>query len=208
MRKNKVTDTKGTVIVFHGNAGTAFHRSFYARALSRQNYRVILAEYPGYGGREGRKSEQVLVKDALDTIRLAAQEFGEPLIVWGESLGSGVVSSAVAETDTQIEGVVLFLPWDTLPKLAQKHYWYLPTRWLVLDKYNNVENLKGFDGRIAVLLAEDDKIVPIEHGKTLYDSIAAEKKLWVFEGARHNYVPVAPDLHWWKEVMKFISNGN
>jgi hypothetical protein len=88
-------EAKGTILVFHGNAGTAYHRNFYARALSIQNLRVILAEYPGYGGRAGHPSEDVLVKDALETIRLAYQEYGEPLFVWGESLGGGVVYSAV-----------------------------------------------------------------------------------------------------------------
>ncbi len=136
-------DAKGTVIVFHGNAGAAYHRSFYAKALSIQNLRVILAEYPGYGGRVGQPGEDVLVKDALETIRLAYQEYGEPLFVWGESLGAGVVSGAVSKTDIPIKGMVLFLPWDSLPNLAQTHYWYLPARWLVLDKYNNIDNLQG-----------------------------------------------------------------
>ena len=201
-------EADGTVIVFHGNAGTAFHRSHYVQALSKQNLRVILAEYPGYGGRDGRSSEKVLVADALETITLAYQEFGEPLFLWGESLGCGVVSSAIPQIKIPIEGVVLFLPWDTLPDLAQTHYWYFPTRWLVLDKFNSVKNLQGYEGRIAVLLAGNDEVVPVKHGKNLYASLTAEKKLWVFENSRHNEVPVAPQLKWWQEVVDFISNGN
>ncbi len=198
-------DTKGTIIIFHGNAGAAYQRSFYVNALSIQNLRVVLAEYPGYGGRAGKPSEDVLVKDALETIRLAHQEYGEPLFVWGESLGGGVVSSAVSKTDVPIKGVVLFLPWDSLPNLAQTHYWYLPARWLILDRYNNIENLQAYEGNIAVVLAENDEIIPVRHGKRLYDSITANKKLWLFEDARHNEMPVAAELHWWKEVIEFIS---
>jgi len=198
-------DEKGTIIVFHGNAGTAYNRSFYAKAFSYQNLRVILAEYPGYGGRAGHPSEDVLVKDALETIRLAYQEYGEPLFVWGESLGGGVVSSAVSITDIPIKGVVLFLPWDSLPNLAQTHYWFLPARWLVLDKYNNIDNLQGYEGNIAVVLAEHDEVIPVQHGKKLYESITAKKKLWLFEDAKHNEMPVEAELHWWKEVITFIS---
>lgn len=36
--------SRGTVIIFHGNAGAAWHRSFYTKALSLRNFRVILAE--------------------------------------------------------------------------------------------------------------------------------------------------------------------
>ncbi len=199
------TYAKGTIIVFHGNAGVAWHRSFYVNALSKQNMRVILAEYPGYGGREGQPSEDVLVDDALSTIRLAYQEYGEPIYLWGESLGCGVVSSALRKTDVPVQGVVLFLPWDTLPNLAQTHYPYLPARWLMLDKFNNEENLRGYEGKIAVLLAGDDEVIPIQHGMKLYDSITTEKKLWVFGGARHNEVLVSAELQWWGEVVSFIS---
>jgi alpha-beta hydrolase superfamily lysophospholipase len=206
--RDDLIDADGTVIVFHGNAGTAYHRSFYTNALSSQNVRVILAEYPGYGGRDGRPSEKVLVADALETIRLAYQDFGEPLYLWGESLGCGVISSSISQTEIPVKGVVLFLPWDTLPDLAQTHYWYFPTRWLVLDKFNNVENLQRYEGRIAVLLAENDEVVPVKHGKNLYESLITEKRLWVFENSKHNEVPVAPQLKWWQEVIEFISNGN
>ncbi len=202
------TDVKGTVIVFHGNAGVAYHRSFYVNALSKQNMRVILAEYPGYGGREGQPSEDALVKDALETIRLAYEEYGEPLYLWGESLGCGVVSSTLQKTNIPIQSVVLFLPWDTLPNLAQTHYPYLPAHWLMLDKFNNIENLQGYDGKIAVLLAGDDEVIPIQHGMKLYDSIPTEKKLWVFENARHNEVPVGAELQWWGEVVAFISKDD
>ena len=101
----------------------------------------------------------------------------------------------------------MFTPWDTLPNLAQTHYWYLPARWLVLDKYNNIENLQGYEGNIAVILAENDEVVPVQHGKKLYDSITANKKLWLFEDTKHNEMPIAAELHWWKEVVEFISEG-
>ena len=49
---------RGTAIVFHGNAGHVGHRAFYARALSPLGFRVILAEYPGYGPRAGKPGKQ------------------------------------------------------------------------------------------------------------------------------------------------------
>jgi len=198
-------DPDGTVIVFHGNAGTAYHRAFYIDALSRQNLRVILAEYPGYGGREDKPSETRLVADAVETVRIAHQAYGEPLYLWGESLGSGVASGVASQTKIPLKGLVLFLPWDSLSNLAQTHYWYLPARWLVLDQYNSVENLQRYPGNVAVMLAEMDEVVPAKHGLKLYESIDTNKKLWTFEGVGHNSIPIAPDLLWWKEINNFIS---
>ncbi len=195
---------KGTVIVFHGNAGAAYHRDYYVTALSSLGYRVILAEYPGYGGRAGSPSEEDLVKDALMTIQEVDRQFGKPLFLWGESLGSGVICSAVKRSDITIDGLVLFLPWDSLADLAQTHYWYFPARWLIRDKYNSVQNLKAYTGNVAVVLAEKDEVIPIRHGIRLFDSLATRKKKWIFDNASHNDFPLSPRLPWWKEVMDFV----
>jgi len=78
----------------------------------------------------------------------------------------------------------------------------------VLDRYNNVENLQGYEGQIAVILAGKDEVVPIKHGTRLYESLSGTKELWVFEDARHNEVPVGADLLWWKKVIAFIRDDD
>ena len=124
--QNDAEEFKGTAIVFQGNAGAAYHRGYYVDALTRLGLRVILAEYPGYGGRDGKPNESVLIDDAMETIRLAHQTYAEPLYLWGESLGAGVVAAAVKKSTIPIKGVVLFTPWESLPAVAQTHYWYFP----------------------------------------------------------------------------------
>ena len=66
------------MIVFHGNAGHAGHRRFYADALKRLGLRVILAEYPGYGPRSGNPNEASLVDDASRTMSMAAPDTAAP----------------------------------------------------------------------------------------------------------------------------------
>lgn len=198
---------KGTILIFHGNAGNALDRSFYSKALNRQGFRVILAEYPGYGGRTGSPSEDRLVTDALEIIALAHKTYPEPVFLWGESLGCGVAAAAIRQTQVPVQGLVMFLPWDCLSDLARTHYPYLPVGGLIRDRYDSVANLQGFKGRLAVLLAGDDEIIPVKHGHNLYHSIQTDKKIWVFEGATHNDMPVAPGLDWWKELTAFLLKG-
>ena len=88
----------GTFLVFHGNAGSAVDRKWYADRLAPLGFRVLLLEYPGYGPRSGGLSEDVLVADAQESIVAAAKQFGRPLYVMGESLGSGVAAAAVARS--------------------------------------------------------------------------------------------------------------
>ena len=196
---------QGTAIVFHGNAGRAVDRSYYARALEPLGYRVLLAEYPGYGGRSGRPSEATFVADARETVKRAYHEFGSPLFLWGESLGSGVAAAVAADPPVPIAGVTLITPWDSLPALAQTLYWYLPARWFVLDKFDNVKALQSYPGPVAVALAKQDEIIPIRHGLKLYESLTGPKRLWIFENAGHNSWPVQPEATWWREVAAFIA---
>ncbi len=198
---------RGLVIVFHGNAGTAWNRVYYVRALCRLGYTVLLAEYPGYGGRKGKPSEESLVSDAIQTVKLAYSQFGKPIYLWGESLGCGVVAEVVERSSLPISGVVMLTPWDSLPRLAQTIYWYLPIRWLIRDKYDNVSNLSSFNGPVAVLIAEKDEIIPPRLGLNLYESLSDPKKLWMFENAGHNDWPSNPGQAWWKEVMEFLEGA-
>ncbi len=198
--------TKGTVVVFHGNAGTAFDRRYYFDSLTNLGYRVILAEYPGYGGRSGKISEQSLIDDGYQIIKTVAQQFEQPIIVWGESLGSGVATGIINRDETLVHGAVLLTPFISMSKVAQHHYWFLFAGFFLWDRFDNVKNLKQFQGKTAILVSENDEIIPSKQGKQLYKQITSSKRMWLFEGANHNEWPTSPDNPWWKEVMDFMEN--
>jgi hypothetical protein len=194
---------KGTVIVFHGNAGTADQRSYYAEALVPLGYRVILAEYPGYGSRRGELSEASFVADARQTIALASRQYAETVIVLGESLGCGVAAAAANDPSLGIGALMLITPWDSLLAVAKSLYPLLPVGLFLKDKYDSVANLRSFRGKIAVIGAERDEILPLKHALALYDSLTAPKKMWIVKGARHNDWPMAVDEKQWREFMDF-----
>lgn len=202
-----VAEAKGTIIVFHGNAGAAWHRNYYVHALAPLGFNVVLAEYPGYGGRDGVPSEKNFVNDARSTIQLAHDTFGGRLYLWGESLGCGVAAAIAADPPVPVDGVVLVTPWDSLPDLAQDLYWYVPVRWMLRDKFNNVKNLQSFHKPVAVAIAAIDEIIPTKRSLRLYESIRTPKHLWRFENAGHNNWPTGPTEKWWREVMQFVSSA-
>ncbi|MGR9114633.1 MAG: alpha/beta hydrolase [Gammaproteobacteria bacterium] len=196
--------TQGTIIVFHGNAGSAVNRVYYADALGRLGYRVILAEYPGYGAREGNPSEHEFIADGMATTLQALAEFGGPVFLWGESIGGGVVTGIVNSRKIPASGIVLVSPFDSLPSIAGHHYWYLLGRWLTRDKFDNIRNLQEYSGKVAVIMASQDNIVPNKNTLYLFESLECPKKLWEFNEAGHNSLPLSPELAWWREVMSFV----
>jgi uncharacterized protein len=197
----------GTIVVFHGNAGSAYDRQYYVEALTPLGYRVLLAEYPRYGARRGSLGEQSLVSDAAATVKAITQEFSGPLYIWGESLGCAVATAVASDKSLLVNGLVLITPWNNLPDLAQAIYWFLPAKWLVKDRFDNAANLKDFNNPVAVLMADADEIIPNKHTLALYETIRSPKRLWVFKNSGHNTWPISADEKWWREVTDFSSGS-
>ena len=195
---------RGTLVLFHGNAGHAGHRKWYADVFTRLGLRVILAEYPGYGPRTGKVGEAALVADAAETLALARSQFQGPLVLAGESLGAGVAAGAVARAPGEIHALLLITPWDTLEHVARHHYPWAPITWILRDRYDNVNNLLGFRGPVALVIAERDSIVPGDFGRALFAGLAGPKRLWLIPGAGHNDWMGRVDAAWWQSLTGFL----
>jgi len=195
----------GTIVLFHGNGGTAFDREFYLEPLMKLGFRVILAEYPKYGGRPGKVGEKPFVNDGLETVNLAYKQYGEPLYLLGESLGCGVAAAIAKQIDIPIAGIILITPWDSLASVAKSLFPFLPVKLVLTDKYDSIENLKNYPRKISVVAAERDEILPIRHAYNLYESLPeGGKKMWVIKGAGHNDWPFYADASLFKEITDFI----
>jgi len=200
-------DARGTFIVFHGNGGTATDRDFFVKALGRLGFRVILAEYPRYGGREGELGEKAFVQDAAETVRIAFRMHGGPVYLLGESLGCGVVSATVASTPVPVAGVVLITPWDSLRSVAGDHFPFLPMRLFLKDSYDSVTNLSNYRGPIAIVGAEQDGVIPIRHARDLYGALSSPaKRMWSIPKAGHNDWPMHVGRSFWDEIACHVSS--
>lgn len=196
--------SRGTIVVFHGNAGAAHDRDYYLPALIHLGFRVLLVEYPGYGGRKGKPGEKTFVQDAQETLRQVSSQYGGQLYLLGESLGCGVVAAVAKEAPVRIDGIILITPWDTLLAVAKHHYPWLPVGLFLHDAYDSVGNLKSYAGPVAVIGAEQDEVIPLRHAQALYDSLHTRKKMWIVKDAGHNDWPLIAGPEWWKEITDFV----
>lgn len=174
------------VLMLHGNAGHALHRSDTVARLRDAGVAspIYILEYPGYGARPGTPTEENLVAAATDAIDL----LGRPIILLGESLGSGVACQAAWRRPKLVAGLVLVTPYDSLVTVARQHYPFIPAGVLLKDRYQSTRALQSFHGPLAVIVAEEDTIIPPDSGRRLFESYHGPRKLSLVPRAGHNEV--------------------
>lgn len=202
--QSKDGDPQRTLLVFHGNARDALNRSYYLTSCRQagDDRKIYLFEYPGYGARSGKPSEQSLTETAIAALDLLTAQPGHRVWLLGESLGSGVAAAVAAARPTQTAAVVLVTPFDTFVNAASAHYPWIPLSLLLHTRFDSVTNLKKYDGPVAFLLASDDSVVPAALGRRLFESYPGQKKLWEIPEATHNDVPLL--LRDWTSVVRWI----
>lgn len=201
------------VVVFHGNAGHALHREYLVRGFRSMDdgsrWEVYLAEYPGYGSRPGSPSEETLVDSGIEAVRrLLDEDADTPIYLVGESLGSGVATQVASHHGDAIPALLLITPFTNLEDVGAATFPRFLVRSLLRDRYDNESALAAYSGRVGVLVAGRDEVVPPELGRRLYDGYDGAKRLWVQEEAGHNTLDYSPNSPWWEEVGRFLKAGD
>lgn len=178
---------KPVILMFHGNAGNIGYRYYMARFWLDHGYGVLMAEYRGFGGNPGSPTEQGLYRDARAYVAwLMAKGFTPSQIVLkGESLGTAIASQMATET-SGFRALVLESAFTSSGDVAQKHYFYIPAKLLLRDRYDNLSKIRNI--KIPVLFVHGvlDHIVPYGQGKAVFDAANEPKKLAAITDAGHN----------------------
>jgi len=194
------------ILISHGNASYAMHRADYAQLLRTaapdRALSVYILEYPGYGARAGQPSQETFLAAAKEA--LAQIPTNIPVVLLGESIGTGVASATASAHPDRVAGLLLLTPFDNLASVAQHHYPLLPVRWIMRDQYPSEDWLKHYRGPVALILAADDTIVPAKFGQKLHDTYAGPKTLIIAEQADHNDLLHALPPSAWQEALNFL----
>lgn len=195
--------TTGSVLVMHGNGGCALQRGYFAQPIHEAgSFDVFILEYPGYGMRDGSPSLKSWLASGEEAFTLLSKE--KPIFLVSESLGTGVAAHLAKLHPKEIDGMVMFVPYDSLPALAQSRMPLLLPYFFLVDRYKPAEWMKDYRGPVKMILAERDEIVPPKFGQRLFDSYAGPKRLEIISGATHNEVAEQSSA-WWRETFDGIT---
>jgi fermentation-respiration switch protein FrsA (DUF1100 family) len=176
---------KPVVLYFQGNGGGLDLRAHRFRRLVDDGTGLLALCYRGYGGSSGTPTESGLIADANATYDFAAARYPvERIVLWGESLGTGVAVALAAER--RVARVLLESPFTSAVDVASAVYPIIPVRWLMKDQFRSDERIAKVKVPIFVLHGERDRVVPIALAERLYGLITAPKRFVRLPRADHN----------------------
>ncbi|MEM6688536.1 MAG: alpha/beta hydrolase [Planctomycetota bacterium] len=172
--RHLVAEPKAVWLMSHGNAGQAADRDYLVSMLG-PDVSLYVLEYPGYGSRPGSPSRSSIGEAASEAYHLVRDENPDTAIcLLGESLGSGPASELALENPPP-DKVVLVVPYDKLVNAAAHRFFFLPVRLLLLDQWDNVKALQGYDGPVEIYAAVEDEIIPFEFAESLSEQVTGSK---------------------------------
>ena len=181
-----------TLVLFHGNAGHLSNRIYKINELNKLNINILLISWRGFSGNKGSPTEKNLYQDAEAAIKwLNEQKIeNEQIILYGESLGSGVAVEIAKKND--FNGIILESPFTSIENSAKIYYPYLPVKLLLKDKYDSISKIKMINIPILIMHGKKDDVVPFAMGKELFEKANTPK---------HSYFTSEDD-----HMMEFNSN--
>ena len=173
------------IIYFQGNGGGLDLRAERFKKLTAGGVGLVALNYRGYGGSEGRPTETGIILDAKAAYDFAAARYGaNRIVLWGESLGTGVAVALAAEQP--VARVILESPYTSITDVAASIYWFAPVRLLLKDSFRSDERIAKVSVPVLVVHGERDAIVRITFGERLYALIPGPKQFIRLPEAGHN----------------------
>ena len=164
------------IVFFHGNAGHIGHRSNWFRFFKSQGFGVLAASYRYNAGNEGEPSEEFLLKDGQAILNwLETQQISsEQIILYGESLGSGLATSL--SVTNMVKATILEGAFSSITDVAAEKFSFLPVRFLLKDHFANINHIGEIQTPVLILHGAKDSTVPLKFARKLFQKGNPEKR--------------------------------
>jgi len=174
------------VMYFHANAedlGLCYSFCKIMRDLFQVH--VLAVEYPGYGISAGKTDEVGILANAAAAMNFVTEELKWPcdgIKLFGRSLGTGPCVALAAKYD--VAGVVLVSPFTSIRSLFRAQVG--PLADMVEERFENCESMQKISSPTLIIHGQRDALIPIEHGKALYDLLRSRKMMVCPASMGHN----------------------
>ena len=188
-----------TVLYAHGNAEDLGQVAPFLDELRRAGFAVLAFDYRGYGMSTGGPPTSAGAASDIETVyRHAVETLKIPpsrIVLYGRSVGSGPASDLAARVP--VGGLVLESAFVSAFRVMTK------VTLLPFDRFDNLRHVRRVRAPILVIHGTEDEVIPVSHGRRLYEAAREPKQsLWI-EGAHHNDVALVAGPRYWSALRAF-----
>jgi len=192
------------VIYFHGNGETIYDCIYYEEIewYIANNFVVLIPEYRGYSGSEGRPSEAGIAADMLLFYDWLAAQPGinrQRIAFHGRSLGGGV--SANLALNRPPAALVLESTFASVLEMSRK---YAVPGLLVRNKFRTDLAISKLNCPILITHGARDSLIPVSHGRKLHR--LAPHSVYIETDADHNDRPSDWNAYW-GQITSFLNQA-
>jgi len=199
-------EQRKTVLFSHGNAGNLLHRFGKIEKMCAAGFDVLIYDYRGYGRSEGSATVAGAISDGKTALQWLLDEKkinSENIVLYGESLGTGIAAEILRESGLQFSALVHESGFASLGTMAGRRIPLVGSYILKRDLPTS-ETIKNYHGRLLVIHSRKDSIIPYSDSEFIYNTCPSpHKTLYTIENAGHNDA-VWDDPSWlnhWKQLM-------
>jgi hypothetical protein len=122
--------------------------------------------------------------------------------VIGRSLGSGVAVHLATVRD--VSKLALVTPYDSIVRVAQRHFAIVPVSWLLKDTFDSLAKAPRVRAPVLVLVAERDRVIPRAHSERLAGAFpSGQVELRDIAGTNHDSISSSPE--YFRALTAFLS---
>lgn len=178
--KSKTEVPQISVFALHGNSGNLNSQYLRFVELTKYGFQIFLFDYPGFGYSEGKSTRENAVEDSFsvfDFFKNLDEIKNTPKIIYGQSIGGNFSIPVAARNQDDIEGLVLEGTFISFNAIANRK---VPLLGGLVIKENDDShmNLKNFKKPVLIIHSREDKLIPLELGKQLYENANEPKEFF------------------------------
>lgn len=204
LRTAAAKSNKPLVIGYCGNAQNAADFAAHLNGLFPA-WNVAVFYYRGYKPSEGFTGERAFFADAeLVFDQMTAHFQPTKTAVVGVSLGTGVASYVAGKRS--VDHVALVMPYDSIARVAQYHYPWLPVHMLLTrNRFETYKRIGAVQAPVSVIVAKSDEIVPNSSTNRLLPLIPNLESVTTLDNTTHVGLLSLPAYNsWLQDKLKHL----
>lgn len=154
-----------TIVFGHGNGELIGDWYREMSSLAAGGVNVLAVEFPGYGFSEGKPSRGTIreaFNAAFDRMADRSDVDRERIVAYGRSMGGGAAGDLAR--DRPVAALILQSTFSSAKSVARS---MLVPGFLVRDRFDNVEAVRGFEGPVLLMHGPRDDVLPFSHAQRL-----------------------------------------